>query len=113
MHGLNLKVAAPRVCDKQSAKELTDKIDEVINGKKKEKKLKQSDIFESKKKDKKVKKEVKQPKKDNMEDKLKKHSSTQTKTHMKLMRKNIKAGDTFNIAHRKALIADKNTKKMY
>lgn len=112
MHGLNLKVGAPRVCDKQSPKELTDKIDEVINGVKKDKKLKQSDIFESKKKDKKVKKEVK-PKKDDMKDKLKKHSSTQTKSHMKIMRKNIKDGDTFNIAHRKALIADKNTKKMY
>ena len=106
MHGLNLKVAAPRVCDKQSVKDLTDKIDEVINGVKKEKKLKQSDIFETKKKDKKVK-----PKKNDREDKLKKHSSTQTKSHMKLMRKFIAEGNSFNVAHRKALIADKNNKK--
>lgn len=111
MHGLNLKVAAPRVCDKQSAKELTDKIDEVINGVKKEKKLKQSDIFETKKKD----KEDKKPKKENkdIKDKLKKHSTTQTKSHMKIMKKLIAEGNSFNIAHRKALIADKNTKKIY
>jgi len=105
MHGLNLKVAAPRVCDKQSVQELTDKINEVINGKTKEKKLKQSDIFETKKQDKKVK-----PKKNILDDKIKEHAKTQSNTHIKNMKKFIKSGDSFATAHKKAMKIDKDNK---
>ena len=104
MHYYNLKVGAPRVCDKENVKELIKKVDEVINGKSKEKKLKQKDIFEMKSKDDK-------PKKNKLDEKLKKHSKTQTKNHMKIMKKFIADGDSFNVAHRKALLEDKKKTK--
>ena len=109
MHYYNMKAAAPRVCDKQSVKDLTDKINEVINGKTKEKKLKQSDIFETKKKD---KKDVK-PKKNILDKQLKEHSKTQSSTHIKNMKKFIKSGDSFNTAHKKAMKIDKDKNKKY
>ena len=115
MHYYNLKVAAPRVCDKESVGDLIKKIDETLNGKSKEKKLKQKDIFEMKNKEDKPKKnkQKKNAKKDinKLDEKLKKHSKTQTKNHMKIMKKFIADGDSFAVAHRKALLEDKKKTK--
>ena len=110
MHYYNLKVAAPRVCDKENVKELIKKVDEVINGKSKEKKLKQTDIFEMKTHKEKQKKNAKKDI-NKLDEKLKKHSKTQTKNHMKIMKKFIADGDSFNVAHRKALLEDKKKTK--
>jgi len=107
MHGLNLKVAHPRRCDKESVKDLIEKVDEVLNGKKKEKKIKPTDIFEMKKK------EIK-PKDNKMEKRLKEHSKLHkggmSSNHMKNMKKFIKEGDSFSAAHTKAVKLDKEKK---
>ena len=119
MHGLNLKVAHPRRCDKESVKDLIEKIDETLNGKKKEKKIKPTDIFEMKKKeikpkDNKMKKKEIKPKDNKMEKRLKEHSKLHkggmSSNHMKNMKKFIKEGDSFSAAHTKAVKLDKEKK---
>ena len=40
--------------------------------------------------------------KDSMEDRLKEHSNHHSKKHMDMMRKDIKAGMSFSMAHKKA-----------
>ena len=107
MHGLNLKVAHPRRCDKESVKDLIEKIDETLNGKSKEKKMKPTDIFEMKKK------EIK-PKDNKMQKRLKEHAKLHkggmNSNHMKNMKKFIANGDSFSAAHTKAVKLDKEKK---
>ena len=116
MHYYNLKVAAPRVCDKENVKELIKKVDEVINGKSKEKKLKQTDIFEMKTHKEKQKKNAKKDI-NKLDEKLKKHSKLHkggmNSKHMKNMKKFIAEGDSFNVAHTKAVKLDKEKKTKY
>lgn len=113
MHGLNLKVAHPRRCDKESVKHLIEKVDEVLNGKKKDKKIKPSDIFEMKSHKDKQKSNAKKDV-NKLDKKLKEHAKLHkggmSSNHMKNMKKFIANGDSFSAAHTKAVKLDKEKK---